>query len=486
MNVHLFMDEEILRAFYLFTISYDYDHEKHVVITYHTSLLFQTIADSNFFRCIPTKMASNDYPRSHFGALVAVATANILQGVLGWGFVVACLSSRKVRSKAFDLFVVIIVIPDAILVTEFGINTIIKLSLWDGLTKPKLNWQVQSVHDWVQMFYYVTNFYMNAVIAYQIFKMAKMSMKFQRYKAPSIKRILVWSGIVYLLAGLYATWFVIDAPWGMIHRREKDNKIDGYGNDIFPKNAVIVIYFTVLIVPMVYVFGCFTYIRCNNLIDGMGNSKPLYNYFMRIMYIFIFFYIPGVVMNLLRDAYLNKEFWSGIFIDFLFPLQSFVTLWFAAPKADIAHALNAFYFRLSCGRFGELITESNRMATMSTLVSYRTSVHSTNVIDGSDRTNRTDMIDRSDRATDRSNSNEIKSSTDSGKSDGDEATKEISTEEEREEIKPDNEQEIEGEESSTFIDKPWVHYMRDYPRYGPALSDNDNIVEASTVRDSHV
>jgi len=441
-------------------------------------------------------MATNsDYPRSHFGALVAVATANMLQSVLAWSFVVACLSSKKVRSNVFSLFVVIIVIPDAILVTEFGINTIIKLSLWDGLTKPKLNWQVQSVHDWVQMFYYVTNFYMNAVISYQIFLMAKLAMKFQRYKSPSIRRILVWSGIVYLLAGLYATWFVIDVPWGMIHRREKDNKIDGYGNDIFPKNAVIAIYFTVLIAPMIYVFGCFTYIRCNNLIDGMGNSKPLYNYFMRIIYIFIFFYVPGVVMNLLRDAYLNKEFWTGIFIDFLFPLQSFVTLWFAAPKADIADALNAFYFRLSCGRFGKLITDNVRMATVSTLVSYRTTVHSNNVLDESDRTTpTTDVVDRSgatdrsisDRARDRSISNKLKSSTDSRKSDGDEGTKEMKRDEEWEEIKPDDEQPIEGEESSMFVDKPWVHYMRDCPRYGPPLSDNDNIGEASTVRDSNV
>jgi len=420
-------------------------------------------------------MADTDYPKSHFGALVAVATANILQAILAWSFIFACLCSKKVRSNVFNLFVVIIVIPDAILVTEFGANTIIKLTLWDGLTKPKLNWQVQSVHDWVQMFYYVTNFYMNAVITNQILKMANLPRKFKRYKAPPITTILVWSGIVFLLAGLYATWFVIDAPWGMIHRREKDNKIDGYGNDIFSKNAVITIYFAVLIVPMIYVFGCFTYIRCNNLIDGMGNSKQLYNYFIRIIYIFIFFYIPGVVINLIRDA-TTKEFWSGIFIDFLIPLQSFVTLWFAAPKADIADALNAFYFRLSCGKFGKLITDANRLNTLTTVVSTRTTVDNavdntvgnTNVIDESDRTNATGIIDRSDRTADRLTSNVIKSSTDSRKSNGDEVTKEINSEEEQEEIMS----EMMSENEQQIVTN-WAAAM---PRIEQPLSDNDNIV----------
>lgn len=299
-----------------------------------------------------TYEVKDQYPASYFYAYIVVTVVNAIQFFVALVFTIALVSSKKVRNNAFNLYVLLIILPDTILVGEFTAFTFSKLLKGDTDEIPKVSWQIESIHDWVQIFYYVTNFYMNLIIAYEIYKMVTRAQAFKRYESPSVQKVLLQSGCVYFISGLYAMCYIVDAPWSFSHRGEDYKLSKVYGNDFFNGTAVTCIYFTVLLVPLIFLFYIFGYIWHRKLIDSIGNTRSLYLYFMRIIWVFLLFYIPGFLLNFLRDIFFDKKpslkFWSGIFMDFLFPLQSLVTLKLASSKEDINAAVKDFLDFISC------------------------------------------------------------------------------------------------------------------------------------------
>lgn len=289
------------------------------------------------------------YPASWFYAYIVVTVINSAQFVVSMIFLFALLRHKKVRTSAFNLYLVLILIPDALLVGELAFVTAYKVSKGDTNEKPFIPWQIQSIHDWVQYFYLVTNFYINAIVTYEIWTLIRRAQSFRRYKPPPLGKVYLHAVIVYVVAALYSFWYLVDAPWGLIHRKEENNKIAGYGSDFFSERAVTIIYFSVLALPLSFVFFVFVYVWHGNFLSSMGNTRELYLYFRRIILAFILFYLPGAVTYYLNFIEENRDlkFWAGIFVDVLFPLQSLVTIRLAMSKDDIRMAVNDFGFALS-------------------------------------------------------------------------------------------------------------------------------------------
>jgi len=191
---------------------------------------------------------------------------------------------------------------------------------------------------------------MNAVIAYQIHKMLRISHIRGRYDPPTRKRVGIESLVVYLYAfvlAAIATWHVPGIPF----------KGGDYGGlACFPKsyNSASTWFFwfcfvpLFMLIPLAYVLWSCGHILYKGMVPPVGRRRNLALYFFRLIFVFVFMWLPFIVITFVVNPAIPGPqnpwlLWTGAAWSHL---QGLVSVIVSCTKEDIKDCLVG---TLSCG-----------------------------------------------------------------------------------------------------------------------------------------
>jgi len=249
---------------------------------------------------------------------------------------------------------VFLVIPDSLLngyvVFEY-IAVVAMNNIDDGNAK---HLPLLSLYIWVFFFYYTSNFYLNAIVAYEINAMAYKSFHRRKTNPPPLRRVYIQTGVVYILSALFATWFVIPYRWAPMKVLDEENLQLGFGEKGFGQPQryfqFLAVVITVFAIPALYVlyvaYNMFLRNKEHRLLPRLaGKTRSVSLYFMRILVVFFAFYVPCVVMGIVVAT--TQKFRvliiTLVLMNFFFAMQIFATLYLSTKKRDIHEALSNFW-----------------------------------------------------------------------------------------------------------------------------------------------
>lgn len=199
-----------------------------------------------------------------------------------------------------------------------------------------------AVFDFNNFFFYLSNFYLNCCVAYEVFVIANGSQRLRRIKPPKMRRMLLQVGCVYSISFLFALWGVLDVPWSFY-----DSKNNAFGSPqgeggIFNETAAKVLIGVLTVLPILFVITIRIQLWRMKLLRNKGRTRTMYLFFERITIVFIAMYIPCVSLNIAFVGFVdqpNKYYWTERAIHLIKALQAAVTLYIVAFKNDIRKAV---------------------------------------------------------------------------------------------------------------------------------------------------
>lgn len=285
--------------------------------------------------------------------VVAIILSVLQVALVLWSilFMYAIVSSSKVRSVPYNIYLVFLVLPDAMLNLVSAIIPMVRTFAGESVA-------MIYILIWTSAFYYTSNFWLNFTIAYEIHKLAKQTYQatLQTLKSstsnntepagPSLRKVYKQCLGLYLIAILTATWFALPVPWSPMHVGGDGSQTAKFGSPqpggVFTSmmGFLIVVIF-IMLVPTIYVL----YVRFNlwrrQLLPKTGKTRVLSLYFMRILVVFFAFYYPSIIVSLVRSRTKSEAFWfaSNVFKRILEIAQASTTIYIASQKEDVKMAI---------------------------------------------------------------------------------------------------------------------------------------------------
>jgi len=268
-----------------------------------------------------------------------VLLCNLIAAIGCFVFIFAILYKKSTRNNTFNLYVVFLIFPD-------GFSTLISVIH----TAMNFKFGYCDLPDWywysanfVRVFYFFSNFYLNCCVAYEIYGMVEGSNRLRRTRAPRKRRVFVQVGVVYSLSILLATWTVLDVSWSYY---DTQNLSFGSPTDdgLFSPLAAIIFLGTLSLIPILFVIGLRCRIWSTKLMQNEGRTRTLYLFFERITFVFIGMYVPGIVLTFALSALeenLVIYYWVARIVDLIRALQALITLILVSYKEDIWKAVVA-------------------------------------------------------------------------------------------------------------------------------------------------
>lgn len=200
------------------------------------------------------------------------------------------------------------------------------------------------------------------MISHQLFTMLKMSHFGGRYCAPSIRRVMKQTLVVYTYAACLAsvcTWNVWGIPF-------KGGLYQGYACVAKVYDDPSTIFFWLgfwplcVVIPMVYVISCIVRIYRGGMLPPEGQRSTLYMYFS-LIFVFVFMWLPFIVITFVwGPAYQGVDSTWVVWFGAQFAhLQGLATVWTILFKKDVR---SSFLGTISCGK----ITRSRSGGTSNT------------------------------------------------------------------------------------------------------------------------
>ena len=267
-----------------------------------------------------------------------VTCSNLLAMVLCLFVFQALLRNSSIRQNAYNIYIIFLIFPDAL-------QNIIAVP-WNffGRTYPQGYYEIGC---FVWFFFFASNFYLNTIVAYEINKLATASHRRQKTAPPKLER--AWKQVVsvYIFSMLIAMWDVLPYKWSPI---DIDDGIHGslrFGspNDgVFSPMVGLIIQWGLLGTPITYVMYIGIRIAWYRLLPTRGRTRVLSLFFMRIIIVFLLFYLPNtIVTSSLFFALADNpaaSFWIGkVTAPLMNALQAVVTLHMVLLKDDVREAV---------------------------------------------------------------------------------------------------------------------------------------------------
>mmetsp|Transcript_14034 Transcript_14034/g.21428 ORF Transcript_14034/g.21428 Transcript_14034/m.21428 type:complete len:448 (-) Transcript_14034:658-2001(-) len=276
---------------------------------------------------------------------ILLYVCNFLIFIYGSILTHSVLSNQRVRRVSYNLYLVFLIIPD---ITLNMAAFIIPISVTDWSTLLVMHSKISmSIHMGLTAFYFISNFYINGIVAYEINKLAFYSHRGVKIGPPPQKRAYLQSISVFLGATLFAVWVVLPVPWSLVHfiydsHGQLMYKMGSARPDgIFSPVAASAIMSSFVLIPTFYVLYMRWSMWRKRLLPRRGRTRILSTFFWRIMVVFFCFYYPGMALILARSI-INDATIKTIINAFarLFEiLQAATTLYIASQKYDINEAI---------------------------------------------------------------------------------------------------------------------------------------------------
>ena len=209
-------------------------------------------------------------------------------------------------NNSFNLYLFFIILPDILYNCITGIAQFYE-GIHDGKYPP--NFPLCEMRMGFSFFYYFTNLYLNAVLAYEIYTIVVNSYRRRHTNPPSIRKVYTQVGLVYLFTTLLSLWFIINVPWSPFGFENMTYCITKSGSptadkQLFSESMGSLIAICIVLPPFIYVFYVGFKVWYNALLPIKGRTRAISLYFFRIVLVFICFYIP----NLAIAAVLSRTF----------------------------------------------------------------------------------------------------------------------------------------------------------------------------------
>jgi len=256
------------------------------------------------------------------------------------------LRTKNIRDNTYNIYIMFLIIPDAMFCLARGIHhTFIGLN--DGLL-PRGGVYEGYVFLW--FFYFFTNSYVNAVVAYETNRLLNQSYKRMKAKPPKPKKVAIQVTVVYLLGILHALWWVLPGPFSPGHFKDGKRgifKTASAEGGVFSSVGSICVGFFVIGSAIAYVIYIRIRMSVKRLLPKVGRTRVLSLFFMRIIIVFILFYLPNTVLNtialILVESNPTGTFWTSQIGGLLTALQAIINLYMISFKPDIWEGLISAY-----------------------------------------------------------------------------------------------------------------------------------------------
>ena len=271
----------------------------------------------------------------------------------------------KARAFTFNLYIIFLLVPDCLFNFIEGWRCI-----GEGLNDGRIPWSLCYARNFMIIFYYYSNVFMNALIACKVYKLVVDAYHCKRTKLPTARRVALEACSVYLFAALVAGWFVMPLDWGVVKTTSDPYYVSSFGTPVFNQYLGICISVAISLPPFFCVFGVTYKVHKQKLLPLQGSTRALALYFMRIIVVFIAFYFPMLTLAMIVLLYpsdgtdSNAYFWLQTTLTMINPIQNMVTLKFLLQKDDIRDVFfghfSAFSSLLRLSRFSEIKTTNDQ------------------------------------------------------------------------------------------------------------------------------
>jgi hypothetical protein len=253
------------------------------------------------------------------------------------------VSSRRTRDNPFNLYLLYLLVPDIVFSLSCAVTCLLNAVNGEYWSTWMCNFQ-----QWYCVFGIGGSMWLNAVIAYQIHTMLRLSHNRRRYRPPTRKQVTMHSLVVYLYTGFLGTWGLTDnekfpyyagsASGFACLPREIDTRTSiFFWLCFFPLFAGI---------PIVYVAYVSYNVFMRKLLPPSGKRRLLAIYFFRLISAFWIMWIPTLVILFVVT--------TGVPTSVLFAggtwshLQGAVSAGLSLMKPDIKDAVKNFVLCRSC------------------------------------------------------------------------------------------------------------------------------------------
>ena len=262
---------------------------------------------------------------------------NLLTSLGCFYLIGSILSTKKVYTNTFNLYVAFLLLPDGLNNLMHGVFGILRVINCGGYP-PLFGY----VYEGSQFFYFFCNFYLNVVVAYEIYSILERSSRRVRTGPPEMRKALLQIASVNFAAILFGIWGGLNVPWSFFY------KGDG---GLFSTMGTMILFVSLMLIPIIYVVAIRIQIWRKDLLPKEGKTKTISIFFMRIMIVFFGFYVPNALLTQFAQpfgTYRDASFF-GVerFLQLLHALQAIVTLYMVAYKEDIRTAAVSNFRKLS-------------------------------------------------------------------------------------------------------------------------------------------
>jgi len=236
-----------------------------------------------------------EYPVIWVLSHAVIAVLKTVACLAAFLFVIAILSSKMTRNiDSYNIYMVFLVIPDAL---YNGVSLFQNTYTMNDGQIPMMVCQFSQAFG---LFYYFSNFWLNAVIAHEIFVMVSGSKRRIQPEPPSVRKVCLQSTFIYTLCAAISICMSIDAPWSLSTIDNEDGycsyvagspaKDDGTFGWLSEEIAQGLLY-PFFYIPWMYTLYIFCRIYGSKLLPTSGRTRVLSGYFMRIcLYILVVSY----------------------------------------------------------------------------------------------------------------------------------------------------------------------------------------------------
>lgn len=255
---------------------------------------------------------------------------------------IAILRYPKTRSEPFNLYLVLLLFPDAFANLVFFI-AYVYFSSNGYLVVPR---GFCNMWIWVWFFYYACNLWLNTVVAYEVQNLVIRSRTLRRYKPPTLRRVGSQAAAIYAFATLWAFWFVAEVRWSPFTMPDPDYCYGAYespdGGFMSPLASNLLLLLSFLL-PVGFVVASSMRIRYRRLLPRAGRTRAIFVYFHRIVIVFVACYLPSAILSILGLVLPSKVMgdWVWIVIDAFIPIQAILTFAMVLSKPDVAKAFRS-------------------------------------------------------------------------------------------------------------------------------------------------
>lgn len=269
---------------------------------------------------------------------------NLVASLACFFFIAAILSKPKIRSKAYNLYVVFMILPDGIN-TFFRVLTNLFIASEHGIKWFPPGYYYFDLFFW--MFYYMSNFYTNALVTYEINKLVEHSNRGKRLPVPKVQKVCKQVAAVYLFAASIAALMVLPVPFAIFHitdERRGEGTVGGGPDGWFTFSIATLIVSVLIMIPSFYVVFIRIQMWRKKLLPPEGRTRVLTLFFLRVVIIFLLFYIPNLLLTVFRNRMDDEStgaFVTDTILGILAACQALTTLYMIRLKDDIRNTISA-------------------------------------------------------------------------------------------------------------------------------------------------